>query len=241
MLGSVALSKGECLVAQEQQGIPGTHSARLMASIDHLLATAGWTCGDIEGIAVAIGPGSFTGLRIGLATAKGMAMALGCPLAGVSSLDVLVLNGFGFAGTVVACIDARRGEIYAAAYRVKDARCLQPVFEKGVYAPEALLQKLTAIEGPMLLVGDGALAYGERFIEALGARVLVAPGAGCCPQAMQVALLALPHLAQGGDDLVALVPDYLRRSDAEIGFLGKAIAPGVKSGRQKRPRRKGER
>lgn len=219
MLGSVALTDGQRIVAQEQQGVAGTHSERLLVTIDHLLAIAGWERGAIEGIAVAIGPGSFTGLRIGLATAKGMAMALNCPIAGVSSLASLAENGSAFAGTVAALIDARRGELYVSATRFGAGGKAKQVLKPCVLPPEALVAKLKGIKGPMLLVGDGALAYAATLSRALGKRAKIAAGGQCLPQAANLAMLALTKLARGkGDDLAALAPDYIRRSDAEIGF-----------------------
>lgn len=220
--GSVALSEGERLVAQEQQGAPGTHSERLLASIDHLLALAGWQRNAIEAIAVAVGPGSFTGLRIGLATAKGMALAIGCPLAGVSSLAALALNGEGFAGTVVPLVDARRGELYAAAFVQRRGRAPALVLKECVRPPDALIARLKKIKGPLLLVGDGAQAYGPKLLRALGRRAAIPGGAMPFPQAINLARLALPRLKKGkGDDLSAIIPNYIRHSDAEIGFRGK--------------------
>ena len=217
MLGSVALSDGDVLVAQEQQGVPGTHSERLLSTVDHLLGLARWKGGDLCGIAVATGPGSFTGLRIGLATAKGMALALGCRIAGVSSLASLSMNGASFAGTVVPLIDARRGEVYAAAYRSNGKGRLSRRMKECALSPEDLIVKLMKIAGPLLLVGDGAKAFGATLAKAIGSRAVVAAGAQLFPQAHNLAVAALPFFAKGrGDDISSLAPNYIRRSDAEI-------------------------
>ncbi|MFH0798961.1 MAG: tRNA (adenosine(37)-N6)-threonylcarbamoyltransferase complex dimerization subunit type 1 TsaB [Pseudomonadota bacterium] len=222
MLGSVALSEDERLVAQEQQGVPGTHSERLMVSIDHLLSLAQWQRGELDAVAVAIGPGSFTGLRIGLGTAKGIALALGVPVAGVSSLASLALNGRGFAGTVVPLIDARRGEIYAAAIKVPQRGRTVFVLRECVLPPLDLIKALKRIKGNLLLVGDGAIEYGARILKAVGARAEIAAGTSSLPQAVNLALLSLPRFERGkGDDIASLVPNYIRHSDAEIGFRGK--------------------
>lgn len=222
MLGSVALADGGRLVAQEQQGVPGTHSERLLGSIDHLLVLAKWRREEINAIAVATGPGSFTGLRIGIATAKGMALALGCPVAGVSSLASLALNGQSFPGTTVAVIDARRGELYAGGWTFSPRGTPKRVLSECVLAPDALIARLKKIRGPLLFVGDGAFAFGAKLIRAIGARARIAPGAQCYPQAMNLALLARARLERGkGEDAAALAPNYIRRSDAEIGFKGK--------------------
>jgi tRNA threonylcarbamoyladenosine biosynthesis protein TsaB len=220
--GSVALSEDDELITQEQQGACGTHSERLIPSINHLLNIAGWQRTDIQGIAVAIGPGSFTGLRIGLAAAKGMALALGCPIAGVSSLESLAQNGRGFAGTVIPLIDARRGEIYAAAWRVGLDGDMKQLMDELVAPPDQLVKFLSKIKGDLLLVGDGAIAYGDYLCKGLRGRAYVAKGSQVRPCAINLAALSWKRLAKGcGDDLVMLVPNYIRRSDAEIGFMGK--------------------
>jgi tRNA threonylcarbamoyladenosine biosynthesis protein TsaB len=220
--GSVALSEDDALIAQEQQGASGTHSEKLIATIDHLLGVANWDRTDLQAIAVAVGPGSFTGLRIGLATAKGLAMALGLPLAGASSLKSLALNGRGFDGTVASLIDARRGEIYASAARVKLDGSMEEVMGECVLPPDALVKELSSIEGELLLVGDGAIAYEGALTDGLGGRARMASGVQVRPQAINLAALSLERLVKGGDDLAKVVPNYVRRSDAEIGFMGKS-------------------
>jgi tRNA threonylcarbamoyladenosine biosynthesis protein TsaB len=219
--GSVALSEDGALVAQEQQGASGTHSEKLLGSIEHLLNIARWERGDIEGIAVAIGPGSFTGLRIGLATAKGLALALGRPISGASSLRSLALNGRSFTGTVAALIDARRGEIYAGAWRVGRGDELEEVMGECVLPPFELAKRMRGMEGEILCVGDGALAAADEIGRALGKRASVASGSQLRPQAVNLAILTLESLRSGGEDLASIAPNYVRRSDAEIGFKGK--------------------
>lgn len=211
MMGSVAITDDHRLLASEEQGVHRSHSEKLLVAIDHLLYIAGIEKKDIEAIAVATGPGSFTGLRIGLGVAKGMALALGVPIAGVSSLASLALNAAGFAGTTIPLIDARRGEIYAKIGT-----------KEYVLPPEKLIARLKKIKDEMLLVGDGAIAFGEMIKKSVGKRVRIATGATLYPQAMNLAFLALPKLKKGkGDDISKLVPNYIRMSDAEIGFLGK--------------------
>ena len=230
--GSVALAEGTRLVAQEQHGAAGTHSERLLASIEHVLAVVRWQCSEIEGIAVAIGPGSFTGLRIGLATAKGLAIATGIPVAGASSLASLALNGRGFSGTVVPLIDARRGELYAAAWTVDAVGTMKALLPECVASPADVVRKLKKIKGALLLVGDGALVYADALCDGLGRRAQVAGGTQLWPQAINLAELTHEHLASAKSDGVAeLLPNYIRRSDAEIGFLGKGTAPKKKVAR----------
>ncbi|HPM41943.1 MAG TPA: tRNA (adenosine(37)-N6)-threonylcarbamoyltransferase complex dimerization subunit type 1 TsaB [bacterium] len=227
MQGSLAVTDGARILAQEQQGLPGTHSEKLIQSVDHLLKLAGWKRDEVEGIAVAVGPGSFTGLRIGLATAKGMAMSVGCRIAGVSSLESLLVNGASFAGTVVALIDARRGEIYASACGAAVRGRRTRVMDECVLSPDDLVVRLKKIRGPLLLVGDGLEVVEAKVKRALGARAVLAQGSERMPQAANLAAIAQKKLAAGGDDLASLAPNYVRRSDAEIGF-NKRHRPGTR-------------
>lgn len=220
--GSVALSDGERLIAQEQQAEGGTHAERLLHSIQRLFETAGWTSSSVEGIAVAIGPGSFTGLRIGIATAKALSIAGGIPIAGVSSLAALAFNGREHPGAVVPLIDARRGELYFSAWRADGQGRFSEVMPEGVAPPGTVAEMLSALPGELLLVGDGARVYGAALKHALGDRAQIAQGPMLLPQAHHLALLAQKRLEAGGDDVAALLPNYIRRSDAEIGFRGNA-------------------
>lgn len=220
--GSIALSEDGVLLAQEIQGQPGTHVDRLFISIDHLLQIAMWKRAEIEGVAVAIGPGSFTGLRVGLAAAKGIALALNIPIVGVSSLKSLALNCPIFDGTIVSIIDARRGEVYSSAHSMTNGKQLKTVMDEGVMPPQELIKVLKKIKGKLVLIGDGAIEYCALFKSKLGARAIIPDGASSFPQAINLAQLAMTKFKRGkGDELSSLAPNYIRRSDAEIGFLGK--------------------
>jgi len=220
--GSLALTDRERLIVQEQQGVAGTHCERLIGSIDHMLSLAGWRKDEIEGIAVAVGPGSFTGLRIGLAAAKGMALAMKIPIVGVSSLQSLARNGAGFAGTVVALIDARRGELFVAAWKVEAGGSMKMRADEFVAGPKEVVRRLKSIKGELLLVGDGAAAYEKELKKGLGRRAHRAQGGMAMAQAANLAIIAAKKLARGrGDDLSGLTPNYVRRSDAEIGFMAR--------------------
>ena len=247
LMGSVALCDGDRLIAEEQLGVEVTHSERLVTTIEHLLSASKWlnrspsprlphqgggekesplqaAGGHIDAIAVAIGPGSFTGLRIGLATAKGLALGLNIPIVGISSLLVLAYNGLLSERTVVSVIDARRAEVYAAAYQFNHktlkAKC---VLKECVCPPELLCQKLGAIKEEMIFVGDGVIVYEKVFRKELGKRCCVAPKNFSFPRASNLAMLAYERLKKGeSDDIVTMVPNYLRHSDAEIGFRGNA-------------------
>ena len=225
MLGSVALCEDNNLIAEEQLGVEVTHSERLMATINHLLNISRWSLNSLNGLAVAIGPGSFTGLRIGLATAKGIALGLKKPLVGVSSLQVLAYNGVTFPSTVVSIIDARRKQVYSAAYRFSKTKIPKPklIMEETVIDPALLCRKLKSLSGKLLLVGDGVLTYEKQFRRLLGDKAHILPQEMKFPHAGYAAMIAREKLKRGkGDDIVKLTPNYIRRSDAEIGFRGKA-------------------
>jgi tRNA threonylcarbamoyladenosine biosynthesis protein TsaB len=244
----VAITDGGELLAERPSQIPGDHTSRLVGDIGDLLSSCGIATCDIEGIAVAIGPGSFTGLRVGLATAKGLAFSIPCRIAGASSLRSLALNGAGFDGVVVPLIDARRGELYAAAYRVDAAGEMEEVIPECVLAPESLLKRFFAMEEDLLLMGDGAISYRKilepelrkqnsenrtqktelrkqntenRIQNSENRKMEFAEGEMSLPHASNLARLAKSRLETGGDDIAKLAINYIRKSDAEIGFLGR--------------------
>jgi len=222
MFGSVALCEERRLVAEEQLGVEVTHSERLITTLEHLLALSKWPKESLDGIAVAVGPGSFTGLRIGLATAKGLALGLNKPLVGVSSLLILAHNCVISPANVVAIIDARRSEVYAAAYKFEKGRP-KCILKEMVSDPNLLCKRLLSIKGQLLLVGDGVAVYEKAFRRLLGDRATIPPSGFNFPHAAHLANIAYERLKRGSsDDIVSLVPNYLRHSDAEIGFRGKA-------------------
>ncbi|MBI4125482.1 MAG: tRNA (adenosine(37)-N6)-threonylcarbamoyltransferase complex dimerization subunit type 1 TsaB [Deltaproteobacteria bacterium] len=218
-MGSVALTENESLIAQLQLNVEVTHTERLLPAVETLLNQTGLTLEKVDGLALAIGPGSFTGLRVGLATMKGFAQARGLPLVGVSSLLALACNGWMSERPVAACLDAHRGEVYAAVYsgdttlNSKGTKCCVP--EQAV-KPELLCNTLKDI-GPCWLIGDGAIRYRQLFKDKLGEAALFAPEPLMRLEAKWVAHLALPRLQKGeGRNWEDLSPNYLRLSDAEL-------------------------
>lgn len=210
-MGSVALTKDEELIAQIQLNVETTHTERLLPAIENLFGQTGLKLQEVEGLAVAIGPGSFTGLRIGLATMKGFAQAQNLPLVGVSSLQTLACNALASDRPVVACLDAYRGEVYAAAYKN-----MKIIIEEQPIKPDILCNTLKDI-GSCWLVGDGALRYRQIFEDTLGEQASFAPPLLMHPEAKWAAWLAAPRLQKGeGKDWEGLTPNYLRKSDAEL-------------------------
>jgi tRNA threonylcarbamoyladenosine biosynthesis protein TsaB len=221
-LGSVALVEDDLLVSALQQGTSVTYSERLISGIDHLLTNANWKKEDLDLIAVAIGPGSFTGLRIGMATAKGLAVALGKPLIGVSSLCVIANGADVYDGKVAAILDARRDEVYAAVYQYKKGAFDKTLVDECVLPPEKLCTELKKIKGVKLCVGDGARRYREIFSKKLKDDAAFPHDAKNFPHAGYLATLAKRRFEKSGsDEAEDLAPNYIRISDAEIGFKGR--------------------
>jgi tRNA threonylcarbamoyladenosine biosynthesis protein TsaB len=213
MCGSVALVENCKVLAEYSLDIPATHSHRLLGQIEQIRLDVGAAWPELAGIAVSLGPGSFTGLRIGLSMAKGLALAHSLPLLGISTLDGLARQVVAPAGTgICALLDARKQEVYAAFYVCGDNGLPVRTSADLVIAPEKLLEYL---EGPVIMVGDGGQVYRHLFQEQPD--TLFAPPSSHFPRAATVGLLAEEKLA--GHDLldpVTAVPVYVRASEAEI-------------------------
>ncbi len=190
-----------------------THSRHLMEMIDQVLRLAAWKPRELDALAVTRGPGSFTGLRIGISTVKGLAMALDKPLAGVSSLESLALQCAVGRMPVCALIDGRKGEVYRARYRPADGAL-------AAEGPEAVLPPAEAVgdvDQPTIFCGSGALLYRDLIRECLGDLALFAPPGGDFIRGGSVAQLAMAPLRHPENCRPErLVPRYIRRPDAEV-------------------------
>lgn len=211
---SAALVRPGRLVAEATFDLPRGHSRALLGAIDHLLERSGSTIESVDLLAVGRGPGSFTGLRIGMALAKGLALATQTPLVGVSSLAALARAWTGGSPehVVVPCIDARKSEVYASAWR--GAR---EVITERVVAAESLVGALdTSLpDEHLMLVGTGAVAYRQTFRDLLGDRAHVVTADVTHPPARHVGWLGL-DASSAPSDLATLEPRYIRPSEAEV-------------------------
>ncbi|PIE67277.1 MAG: tRNA (adenosine(37)-N6)-threonylcarbamoyltransferase complex dimerization subunit type 1 TsaB [Deltaproteobacteria bacterium] len=209
---SVALLENRQLQFECIYTAGNTHSRHLMEMIDQTLAACRFRLTDLDGFAVTSGPGTFTGLRIGISTVKGLAVATCKPVVGVSSLAALTHPLSNWDGPVIPMIDARRGEVYWTVFK-KGSNEFEPSEAVSVCAPETAMR---TIAPGSLLVGSGAQLYRDLFKD-------------CCPQihvaddplhvirAASVGLLALERFRRNDTDPVnGLIPDYIRKSDAQI-------------------------
>ena len=216
--GSIALTAGDRLLAEFNLDVRKTPTEWLLQSIEELLDKTDIKQTDIDGIAVVHGPGSFTGLRVGLATAKGLSLALGCPLLGISSLQCVAMQ-LPFAGLpICVMLDARKQEVYTASYRWEGITP-HPIVQEKVIGPEQLLDE---ISGETLFAGNGAQLYRTLIVRRLGDRAHFAPAFINLPRAAGAAALAV-HEWTAGRTFTAdqLMPNYLRPSEAELNLPNK--------------------
>jgi tRNA threonylcarbamoyladenosine biosynthesis protein TsaB len=158
--GSVALLHGEEVSGELRLASLETHSSRLLKSVDFLLETASWKLNDLNLVAAGIGPGSFTGIRIGVATALGLAQTLGIPFAGVSGMDALVSQNLFLRGKIAVIMDAQRSQVYYAEYINNEGRIRSAVRPLLLF-PAELERRLRRKK--IFLIGDGACRYFSRF------------------------------------------------------------------------------
>ncbi len=211
--GGAALLDGDRLVAESLLNVRLTHSERLMAIVDRILSDSGWDLDHIEGIAVSVGPGSFTGLRIGVSTAKGLAMALGIPVAAVPTLDALAHAVPFTADPVCPILDAKKGEVYTSLYRWEGDTAVRE-WEYLALTPEDLCSRISE---PVVFVGDAVEPFGGFLSAALGPLARFAPPARRLASPACVAQLGHARLVAGrAEDPASLTPIYVRLSEAEL-------------------------
>jgi tRNA threonylcarbamoyladenosine biosynthesis protein TsaB len=210
--GSVAVIDADGLVAERAAHVPAAHLEWLIPAIDALLTDARLTRDSIGGLVVSRGPGGFSGLRIGIATAAAWAHSLGLPLVGVPTLEVIAA-GVETTGLVLAALDARRGEIAGALFRRGDR--IERLTPDQLLRPETIRDRLPSIETPTVLAGDALEHYAQALLDALRPWAIVAPTAEWRPRAAVAGAIGRARLLRGDyDDPLRLVPHYVRHPDA---------------------------
>lgn len=211
---------------------PRAAMSRLLPMIDSLLAANGLAIADVSGVVVGRGPGSFTGVRIGVATAKGLAHGLSCPLWGVGTLDAIAWMFAEEDATVAVIGDAMRGEVYPALFRCGGGRAARLTPDR-VAKPAAIAAEWAELDRPLVLAGNGLRKYASVFTEALGSNAVLAAEELWPPYAFGLLGAWASQPDHGSGDAADLLPVYTRLSDAEEderARLGGSFAPTPDSG-----------
>lgn len=215
MAASVALIKDEVLQAEYTINYKKTHSQTLLPMLDEIVRMTESDLEEIDAIAVAAGPGSFTGLRIGSATAKGLGLALKKPLIAVPTLEGLAYNMYGFPGILCPMMDARRQQVYTGLYSFsKDEFYTEK--EQCVISVEECIARVNELKKSVIFLGDAVLVYKDKIKQLCTVDYAFAPAHKNQQSAASVAARAIVLLKQGKIvDADAFAPEYLRLSQAE--------------------------
>lgn len=214
-VAGIAVADGNQLLGEIMLNTKNTHSEKLMPLVQQLLQELQLTVQDLDAIAVTQGPGSFTGLRIGMATAKGLVQGAGKQLIAVPTLDCLAQNLLHYPGIICPIMNAQKKQVYTALYRGADK--LERLSDYQAIEAEKLAQQLQELNEDVWFVGDGVAAFADVFTTALGARCHFADGNLVLPRAGALAMLAAQKAEQGQfDDLFQTELIYIRKSEAEV-------------------------
>lgn len=221
---------GEYSINQEM-----THSENLVPMIKEMLDNLNLKISDIDLYGVAIGPGSFTGLRIGIATIKSFAHVFDKPIIGISTLEGLAFN-LTFSGIVVPMIDARRDRVYTGIYRWEKSKLIN-ILKPCILEIKELSDLLNENDGRIMINGNGVHLYKDRIVEEIGDRIEIAPvGLSECKASSIAELSFLKKDEENKDNYYNLVPDYLRESQAQREYRKKVLTDGYSCSRYERIR-----
>lgn len=213
---SIAIVKDGKIITEENTTTRINHSLRAMPAIDEAFKRAQLSPNDIDKIVVSEGPGSYTGVRIGVTIAKTLAWTLDKPLIGISSLHALATNGMLFEGLICPIIDARRKHVYTGIYQSKNGQVKQKVEDKHV-SFEELLNDLNTFQEPILFVGQDVALYEKELEENLGTRAMIAPFQYNTPKASSLVYIA--DQIGKTENVHQFVPEYRRIAEAEANWL----------------------
>ena len=214
LVASVAIVEDGVTLAEYTANFKMTHSQTLLPMIDSMVSLFGIDLSTIDAIAVSGGPGSFTGLRIGSATAKGLGLALDKPLIHVPTLDGTAYNLYGAKGLICPIMDARRNQVYTGIYRFEQE--FEVVMEQDAMDMGELIEKLTAMGERVIFLGDGVPVHEKKIRELMTVPFDLAPAHMNRQRAASVAALGAVYFEEGKIETAAEHgPDYLRKSQAE--------------------------
>lgn len=215
-VAGVAVVKDGVLLAEEMLNVGNTHSVQLMPMVVDILEKCNLTMQDIDAVVTSKGPGSFTGLRIGMATAKGLVQGCGCKLVAVATLDVLAANMWGADGWICPIMNAKKNEVYTARYRFEAGK-MQLHGEYQAIKPTDLAAEFTDNCENIWFIGDGVEIYRALLTEAFGDKACFSPLSHRLSSAAVLAMLGYEKALNGEfEDLFTLVPLYVRKSEAEV-------------------------
>lgn len=220
-VAGIAVADGERLLGEVMLNTKNTHSEKLMPLIKQLLGELKMTMQDVDVVAAMQGPGSFTGLRIGMATAKGLVQGAGKKLIAVPTLDCLAYNLVHYPGVICPVMNAQKKQVYTALYR-SDENGMTRLSDYQAIPAEQLTQELAQLGEDIWFVGDGAAVFADVFERDLGKCCHLADGHQILPRAGTLAMLAAKR-AQAGqfDDLFQTELIYIRKSEAEVQWEAK--------------------
>ncbi|HEX2926185.1 MAG TPA: tRNA (adenosine(37)-N6)-threonylcarbamoyltransferase complex dimerization subunit type 1 TsaB [Ruminiclostridium sp.] len=214
-VATAAILEDDIIIGEYSCNKGKTHSQRLMPMIQNLLEAVGLKASDMDAFAASIGPGSFTGLRIGVTTVKAMAFAAQKPVISVYTLDALAYNLAASKAIICPVIDARNDQVFTAVYKFSGDKLERLTDYLGIHINE-LADILAAMEGDIVFLGDAALMHKAFFVEKLGNRVYLAPPNTALARASSVAVLAKQSFEEGPqENCYDMKPFYLRKSQAE--------------------------
>ena len=211
----VAIMKNEQIIGEIVTNLTKNHSTRLMPAIDNLMADVGMKVEELDQIAVAKGPGSYTGVRIGLTTAKTLAWALNIPIVGVSSLETLAYQGQFFDGYICPFFDARRGLVFTGLYKWERNQIISIYEDKNIMM-ETVLEKLKSDGHRVLFLSPHIEDFSDRLKEVLGESAVIPSGPYHISSPSHLGLASLNYEA---DSTHELTPSYLRMAEAESNWL----------------------
>jgi tRNA threonylcarbamoyladenosine biosynthesis protein TsaB len=220
VMGVAVLEEGRVL-GEVITNLKKNHSVRLMPTIDQLLKDLDLDISEMNAIAVTAGPGSYTGIRIGVTTAKTIAWARQIPVYSESSLTVLAMNGIHFSGMIVPLFDARRNRVYSGVFRADGDR-LQEVISQQVVPIDAWLSEIAVRDEPTLFLGDDVVRFKEVIMDHLGDKAVFGQPAENIPRPSQLGWIAWNKWKQGIlPESQNFSPNYLQLTEAEANWLQK--------------------
>ncbi|MBR3771043.1 MAG: tRNA (adenosine(37)-N6)-threonylcarbamoyltransferase complex dimerization subunit type 1 TsaB [Clostridium sp.] len=215
LVASIAILRDDVLAGEYTFNHKKTHSQTLLPMLDEVVKMLEFDIKSVDAIAVAAGPGSFTGLRIGSATAKGLGLALNKPVISVSTIEGLAFNLYRVKGLICPIMDARRNQVYTGIYQFNGDE-MEQVLEPCAISIDELIEKLLTLEGDVTFVGDGIPVFEEQLKESLGGKCFFAPAHLSRQRAGAIACLGARYFKQGkAESAREHKPVYLRLSQAE--------------------------